>query len=348
VGNTYVVNTTADLTGVGDCLHPVAGGLCGFRQAVDQYNLDRALSPFQFFIDRGDQITFSTTVVNVQGAVQGGDPIYNIGPNGNVVFDNPDGVPVTVTGNGQGVTFIEGGGTAAGLAIECFSLINFCAKASESSVTLSDLTVADMSNGGGYASAIDNASELTINDSTVEDNTRGGITNEYGSGTFGLGGFGSEGGTGSSQLTINDSTVNDNTNDATQNSNGNGGGIDNEGSTVTINDSTVNYNTATYGGGIYNAVYGHLFITDSAINYNTAGGDGGGIYNDGIAIGDPSSTVEGNIAGGHGGGVYNQAFGGPVGVGGPPNPGGLFGGLFGPGPVVTGNVPDNVYKGPAP
>jgi len=259
-----------------------------------------------------------------------------------VVFDNPDGVPVTVTGNGQTVTYLEGGGTA-GLAI------------SESSVTLSDLTVADMSDswlipgdGGKTAfGAITNGSQLTINNSTVEDNIGGGIWNQYGSGTYGLGGFGSEGGTGSSQLTINDSIVEDNIN-TTENSSGNGGGIWNDGSTVTINDSTVNYNTAgDDGGGIYNGTWGRVFITDSAVDYNTAGDDGGGIWNDGLVIGPPSSTVEGNIAGGHGGGVYNQAFGGfHVGLGGPPNPGGIFGGFFGPGPVVTGNSPDNVYNQP--
>ena len=60
VGNTYVVTTPDDGGGVGDCL---SGGSCTFRQAVDQYDMDKGVAPSPFLhVINQDRIIFAPCV----------------------------------------------------------------------------------------------------------------------------------------------------------------------------------------------------------------------------------------------------------------------------------------------
>ena len=91
--------------------------------------------------------------------------------------------------------------------------------------------------------------------------------------------------------------------------NANGGVIGNYG-TLTVKNGTITGGKASYGGGIFNFVFGELYVEDVAITGNTATNDGGGIYCD-VGDGDDESkvtitgaTITGNTAGRNGGGIY--------------------------------------------
>jgi hypothetical protein len=152
-------------------------------------------------------------------------------------------------------------------------------------------------NGGGIV----NSGALTLNDTTVRNNTTG----SAGGGIFNAG-----------TVTLNDSTVSNNT--ATDHRGG-GGGIRNYGTLIMNGDSTVcNNTTGLDGGGIYNTEGTLIMNGSSTVANNTAARDGGGIYNTEIAPGGVyntestvtmtgSSTVRNNTAGRHGGGIYNNS-----------------------------------------
>jgi hypothetical protein len=308
VGNTYMVNTTEDLggsTGVGDCLHPVTGESCSFREAVNQYNLDTSVAPSPFlYVINQDQITFAPAQCAPTNNCP--DPQYDIAT-GNVVFDNPNGVSVTVTGNGQGVTQIYGGGSAD-LQIDGGYGVG--------AVTFSDLAISSGYSpdcGGGI---LNDGGTVTVNGSTLINNTAvsdgGGICNLNGT------------------VNLNEATVIGNN---TPEQGVDGGGIYNSGGLLQISESIIVENGAgTAGGGIYNAAVGgtSAWLFSTAVDYNGAGIDGGGIYNGNFLEVLPASTVEYNTAGTYGGGVYNacNAF----------YPGGGVG--------VINNHPDNVYQQP--
>ena len=104
--------------------------------------------------------------------------------------------------------------------------------------------------------AINNNGELTITESTLNNNTAkyGGAINNNG------------------ELTITESTLNNNT------AQEDGGAINNNEGELTITESTLQQNTAQwYGGAIYNWK-GDLTITESTLTENTAG-YGGAIHN---------------------------------------------------------------------
>ena len=304
-GNTYVVNTTLDLdtgtNGVGACS---TGGSCSFREAVNQYNLDTGVAPSPFLhVINQDQITFAAQCAPTNNCP---DPQYDIAT-GNVVFDNPNGVSVTVTGNGQGVTQIYGGGSAD-LQIDGGYGVG--------AVTLSDLTISSGYSpdcGGGI---YNDGGTVTVNGSTLINNTAvsdgGGICNLNGT------------------VNLNEATVIGNN---TPEHGVDGGGIYNSGGILQIAESIIVENGAgTAGGGIYNAAVGgtSAWLFSTAVDYNGAGINGGGIYNGNFLEVLPASTVEYNTAGTYGGGVYNacNAF----------YPGGGVG--------VINNTLDNVYQQP--
>jgi hypothetical protein len=280
VGNTYVVNTTADpsATGVGAC---ATGGLCSFREAVNQYNLDQGVvsNLLHLHIINRDEITFS--LIPVQTIVgPNGDPIYGIGANGPVDFNNPNRVSVEVVGNGEGVTVIDGDGSADLLI-------------TNGSVTLSGLTVENGSGasltpeetaGGGIANGFGN---LTVTNSTVVDSAA-----DEGGGIFNLNGT----------VNITNSTVEGNTVGGV----GGGGGIANAGGSLTLSNSTVENNTAFDGGGIF-LDGGAVDLNGSTVEDNSAA-DGGGIYDEVGTATLSTSTVENNTATvveGAGGGIFN-------------------------------------------
>ncbi len=125
-------------------------------------------------------------------------------------------------------------------------------------LTLNNMTITKgkADDGGG----IYNSGTLTINNSTIQDNSTSSTTN--GGGIY----------INSGTLTINNSTVRDNS------SSSNGGGIYINSGTHTINNSTIERNKSKgAGGGIY-IFGGKLTINNSTIADNTAEAPGGGIY----------------------------------------------------------------------
>ena len=168
----------------------------------------------------------------------------------------------TVNGGGAGSVFNVFRGTVTisdltvtnGTGLVGGGIVNF------GTLTLNSSTVSDNS-ASGFGGGIDNDGTLTVNSSTVSGNKVTGIS------TFGGGIYAASGAT----TTINSSTVSGNTA-------GNfGGGIVNAAGTMTLNSSTVSGNSATGGGGI--ASTGPLTINSSTVSGNSATGDGGGIYN---------------------------------------------------------------------
>lgn len=142
--------------------------------------------------------------------------------------------------------------------------------------TINNSTMSDNSTGsgnalGGAGGAIYNHSELTINHSTLKNNTTGHAQSGYG----GFGGAVYN----DSQLTINHSTIRNNTTGNGNTHGGYGAGVYNYLSGVlTINNSTISHNTtgtgkshAGYGGGVYNGL--QLTINHSTITHNGIGGE---------------------------------------------------------------------------
>ena len=201
----------------------------------------------------------------------------------------------TVTINGNGKT-INGNNSYQFLTID-----------SDSTVTIKNLKITNCYT-DDYGGAIDNGGNLTITNTTLNNNTAwfGGAISNY------------------AILTINNSTLNNNTADhggsisntaklEINNSQfkyniaefGNGGAIENK-ATLTINNSTLNNNTATYtGGAIYNRDNANMTMNNTTLNNNTAN-CGGAISNYAILTIN-NSTLNNNYAYDWGGAVYNNA-----------------------------------------
>lgn len=171
--------------------------------------------------------------------------------------------------------------------------------------------------GGG----ISNGGALTINYSTISENTAGGISG-IGGGIASSGSLGIE----SSTITGNSANLDGgglHNTGATRINNstfaGNmamisGGGIENSGISMFITNSTLAGNTATVGGGAIDIFSGNAVIENSTISGNTVDtngvGSGGGINNNGngtLII--SSSTICDNSVIGDGGGIYNGPLG---------------------------------------
>ena len=208
------------------------------------------------------------------------------------ITNSTTGVELLIEGNGFTV---EGNGTSLGL--RPFSI------AANTTVTFNDIIIrqGSINSGGG----IYNEGTVTINNSTISDNTvdgggGGGISNlgtafifnsiiSGNSGGFG-GGIYNEG-----IITVSNSTIISNTAVA-------GGGFNNSSfGTAIINNSTINNNSANRGGGISNGNSATLMSNNSTISGNSAD-NVGGIDNFGVA------TISNNTLNDHnGGGIYNGA-----------------------------------------
>jgi large repetitive protein len=135
---------------------------------------------------------------------------------------------------------------------------------------------ATINNGGGIY-VYDSNTPVRVNQSTVDNNTAGGL----GAGVFVRAG---------STVIVNNSTISNNTNNAQTDD---GGGFYNSG-TLTLTNSTVSGNGAVgYGGGIYNNTGASVGLFNVTIAYNTSGLDygfggssvpGGGIENNGGTV----------------------------------------------------------------
>ncbi|MBA3415529.1 MAG: hypothetical protein H0U10_09930 [Chloroflexia bacterium] len=185
----------------------------------------------------------------------------------------------------------------------------------ESDITLEDSTVSNNTSGG--SGGIHVRGSLTMVNSTISGNEGDGLG----------GGISAGGGT---TVTMTDSTMSGNTAKNEDGGSDAGGGIYMSGATVTLTDTTVSGNTAEgcalcrgLGGGIY-VDSGTLDLANTTVSGNTAqsgdsldaDGEGGGIYTLGGAVTLSNGTVAFNTAGaagtgGAGGGVFvsNQSTG---------------------------------------
>jgi CSLREA domain-containing protein len=255
--------TTFPVTKVGDTDGTCEQADCSLREAIKAANANLG----------ADDVT-----------VEAGNYLLTLGQL--VISDD-----VTITGDGQATTIIDGNATDR----------VFDVRVSGPSVVveISDVTIqngyANYRGGGG----IRNYEVLTLTDSTVSGNTAsgygGGIRNDF-------------------YLYLINSTVNGNHSDS------NGGGVFNDGGPfegaeryAAITNSTVSGNSAAgrYGGGIHN--FGNLTLTNSTVNGNVVGGSypdnggrGGGIFHGASGIATlTNSTVSGNSTTiyGRGGGI---------------------------------------------
>ena len=145
----------------------------------------------------------------------------------------------------------------------------------------------------GLGGGVWNGGQLTLNASTVTNNTASGV----GGGVFNFG-----------QLTLNISTV-------TNNTAGTGGGIYNCGTSlqayglctgapgrITLDNSIVSNNVASSdGGGIWNDATAIVTLNSSIVSSNTADHDGGGIMNYGTATLNKSTLLHNSSTGGSAG-----------------------------------------------
>jgi CSLREA domain-containing protein len=170
--------------------------------------------------------------------------------------------------------------------------------------SLSGLTI--IGGQADYGGGIDNWGTVTINGSTLSDNSAsfdgGGIRNRGtvtissssklsgNSATYG-GGIANWG-----EVTISGTTLSSNS------ASGSGGGIVNWGTVTISSSSTLSNNSASYGGGIDN--WGTVTVSDSTLSSNAASSEGGGISNHGTVT-VSGSTLSGNSAGEGGGGIAN-------------------------------------------
>ena len=166
------------------------------------------------------------------------------------------------------------------------------------------LAVADSSinnnTGGGIVTRV---APLVVVASTVSGNTLSGIYTEFSPVTVVESAISNNVGQGgifinSGSLTLTRSVVSGNSNIY------DGGGVYVSGS-ATITDSTISGNSSNqYGGGISQYGGGSLIVTGSTISGNSAADDGGGIYSgESIELAVVATTITRNSAGGNGGGI---------------------------------------------
>jgi hypothetical protein len=265
--------------------------------------------------DTGDCASLSSPCATVSYALSvasSGDTIYASGTIDDIVSINtsltiaqwPGGSPAVVDGTG-GNTVIT---VASGVDVTIDQLtvtggsgqyegggINNAGNLTVDDSTISGNTANDSFGEGGEGGGIHNAGTLSVDDSTISNNSVSGIGDEGGGGG---GGIYSYNGT----VSIDDSTVSNNSADAgISYQGGYGGGIYGEGGTLSIDDSTISGNSAQnegYGGGIFSS-FQTLSIDDSTISGNSAGtaGEGAGLF----TVGYGSTTLAGNILASSGG-----------------------------------------------
>jgi predicted outer membrane repeat protein len=142
--------------------------------------------------------------------------------------------------------------------------------------------------GFAFGGGLDNTGTLTVNNSTLSDNS----ATYYGGGIYSLG-----------TLTVSNSTLSGNSAGI------GGGGIYNTYNylnTLTVSNSTLSGNSASEGAGILN-FFGTLTVSNSTLSGNSAGmysSGGGGIYNYRGTVTVSNSTLSGNS--GFGGGIRNE------------------------------------------
>ncbi len=182
---------------------------------------------------------------------------------------------VLIQGAGSLNTFINGGGTVRVIQVAPGAIAG-----------ISDLTITGGNATAGSGGGILNAGNLTINNSTITNNTAeingGGIHNL---GTLGI----------------------ENSNISENRAGNAGGGIQNDGvdRALVIANSRIQNNSADRGGGLNSTANNSVIITATNIARNTANTRGGGIQNDSTMT-IANSTILNNRANFDGGAIYNS------------------------------------------
>ena len=268
----FAVNSTADAVDAspGDGVCDDGAGNCTLRAAIMEANALPGADSIHLPALFGTTTVYALTIAGTgEDAAATGDL--------DITSD------LTITGDGQAITIIDGG-----------SLDRVFHIFGEAPVKIARVTIRGGNAAGGTGGGVATG-KGAVAGGTVEiiSSTVSGNTADSGGGIYVLGG----------SLSLMDSTVSDNT--ATG---GAGGGVRNAGgAVVTLTNTTVSGNTASggaesNGGGIHNAD-GTLTITASTISANTALW-GGGIYSNGASDRVEKSTIANNFAGSGGGGVF--------------------------------------------
>jgi uncharacterized repeat protein (TIGR01451 family) len=333
---TYTVNRTDDpAVSNSDVGSYCMGGSndCSLREAVVKINNARS-GAYTIMIPASYTITL--TQPRVDGTEDGTTGTLDVG-----VGDTAQ--TVNITGGSQTTTIIQGGSSLSTSVDKVFSFNQDINAYSDTTVSLSNLTIQNGKNkgtnadaeggydqfGGGFDcdTGAAGTAYLTLTDVTVTNNS---LTEGYGAGfsafnTNGGAGENCGGTSGTGTVCITGSTISNNVNQPySDGSEGAGGGIE-----VTVpvhlvmSSSFVTGNKANPGSGTLNPfgggilIYGNNATTPNttvslhgvSITGNTASGEGGGIMglqNPGLII-DTESTVSNNSAGGDGGGIYYAA-----------------------------------------
>jgi hypothetical protein len=256
-----------------------------------------------------DAITAANTNANVGGCIGSepyGDDTIFLATDILLAASLPE-IVSTVTIEGKGYTIDGNNDSAVG------SVLSITAGGD---LTLNEITITGGYYPNGDGGGIYNEGTLTLNNSTVSENSTYASAYAYasakGGGIYNYNG----------PVTLNNSTVSGNSTYAYADSStasAFGGGIYNFSGTVTLSNSTVSGNstyaadaTATAkanGGGISNETSGTVTLNNSTVSGNSTYADavydyafGGGIYNDFATVTLNNSTVSGNFADTHGGG----------------------------------------------
>ena len=297
-GKTFTVTSTVDAPDVtpgdGKCETGTGNSICTLRAAIQETNA----------LAGADTINLQAGALYV--LTRAGDD--NTALNGDL--DITDDLTINGGGGGAGSSSIDGNGFVTNDRV--FDIEKFGGTVHLSGVTIQHgkdsvsraggiynhygaLTLTDsiVKANIGVNGGIDNEDTLTLNNSTISNNTA----------TYGGGGIFNWSGT----LTLNNSIVSGNQGVVT------GGGIQNQFGAVTLNNSTVSGNQAGVGGGIYTYSKNNsstVTLINSTLSGNKATtaqgkGVGGGIYIVLSLVTLVNSTVTSNQADYDGGGIDN-------------------------------------------
>lgn len=274
---TFYVNSTDDIVDANvvsdskcEIAPPAAPGTCTLRAAVMQANRIPGAGA-TIVLPAGN---FGLTI---PATIGGGEE------NGDLDIFTPAGYspgPITITGQGAGVTIIDGLGITRVLNI-----------AQNRVVFISGVSIVNgftqFANGGG----ISNSGNLTLSDSAVFN-----CTAAYGGGIYSNG----------NGLHVIRASIIGNT------ASSGGGGLVAGYGAVAIEQSLIAEDTALNGGGIYVIVPDSFSVSNTTISHNGAIVDGGGIYNQYGAMRISNSTIaynqaglDGNQSGVNGPGIYS-------------------------------------------
>jgi CSLREA domain-containing protein len=320
---TFTVNSTADALHSGACAAQTAGE-CTLREAIVEAN-NGASGTYNIMIPAG---TYTLTVARVNGTEDGTKGTLDIG-----VGDTAQ--TVNLVGAGQNTTIIQAGtnsgtGSNPNGVDKVFSFNQDINAYSDTTVSVSNLTIQNGYNRGDYTTTFDGAGGAFDCDTGSSGNASVTLTNVTLNQNYALpedgGGFANfndNGGTGS--VTVTNSIIENNKAGGHDGFGYGGGASVEDGAFMTMTNTTVSGNSANEnGGGIGDNGAGDdfpesgspVFVNNQVtlhgvtVTNNTAGtsgsGVGGGVYNEGGGMTiDQESVVSGNTASaGDGGGIF--------------------------------------------